>query len=321
MRESQGVLVSECLAEYLPRLVRPQKVKRTKGRKYMASYLDITATFDIETTNTDTDGFAYSWQTCIGGVVIVPRYFEDWAEMLETLVDKWGVNEKNRLVLYVHNLGYEHQYIMQLLTARWGLADSLYTKSRKPLYLRFDNGIEFRDSFKLFQKSLARATEGCTHAKLAGDLDYTVYRTPDTPLTDTEFAYCVNDVLGLYEAIERLKAEHGYNQATVPYTNTGMVIEAVRKKIMPDRRCMAAIKALQLDREQMALAYHCMSGGDTHGTRWRAGLTYINCNSYDFKSAHPSEQLLWKFPSGAPVTLPADLPEEDLQKFIKAGYG
>lgn len=321
MRESQGVLVSEFLAEYLPRLVCPQKVKRTKGRKYMSSYLDTTATFDIETTNTDTDGFAYSWQTCIGGVVIVPRYFEDWAEMLETLVDKWGVNDKNRLVLYVHNLGYEHQYIMQLLTARWGLADSLYTKSRKPLYLRFDNGVEFRDSFKLFQKSLARATEGCKHAKLAGDLDYTVYRTPDTPLTDTEFAYCVNDVLGLYEAIERLKAEHGYNQATIPYTNTGMVIEAVRKEIMPDRRCMAAIKALQLDREQMALAYHCMAGGDTHGTRWRAGRTYTNCNSYDFKSAHPSQQLLWKFPTGAPVTLPADLLEEDLQKFIKAGYG
>ena len=161
MRKSQGVFVSECPDEYLPRLACPRKVKRTKGRKYMSSYLDVTATFDIETTNTDTDGFAYSWQTCIGGEVIVPRYFEDWAEMLETLVDKWGINEKNRFVLYVHNLGYEHQYIMQLLTARWGLADSLYTKSRKPLYLRFDNGIEFRDSFKLFQKSLARATEGC----------------------------------------------------------------------------------------------------------------------------------------------------------------
>ena len=110
MRKSQGVFVSECSDEYLPRLACPRKVKRTKGRKYMSSYLDVTATFDIETTNTDTDGFAYSWQTCIGGEVIVPRYFEDWAEMLETLVDKWGINEKNRFVLYVHNLGYEHQY-------------------------------------------------------------------------------------------------------------------------------------------------------------------------------------------------------------------
>lgn len=320
MRTTQGVQVSETTKEYLSRLARP-KAAKNGYRKGAVRYLDVTATFDIETTNTDDDGFPYSWQTCIGGETIVPRYFEDWVEMLETLVNKWHVNEKTRLVLYVHNLGYEHQYIMQLLAARWGLADALYTKSRKPLYMRFDNGIEFRDSFKLFQKSLARATEGCQHAKLAGDLDYTVYRTPDTPLNDTEFAYCVNDVLGLYEAIERLKAEHGYNQATIPYTNTGMVIQEVRKNIMHDRKCMNSIKVLQLDRDQMELAYKCMAGGDTHGTRWRAGRVYHNCNSYDFKSAHPSQQLLWKFPCGEPVTMPDDLPEKDLQMLIRRGFG
>lgn len=320
MRMSQGVAVSENAKEYLPRLVCPKTVKKS-SKQFATKYLDVTATFDIETTNSDTDGFAYSWQTCIGGEVIVPRYFEDWAEMLEILVDKWYISSKQRMVLYVHNLGYEHQYIVQLLSARWGLADSLYTKSRKPLYLRFDNGIEFRDSFKLFQKSLARTTEGCMHEKLAGDLDYRVYRTPDTPLNDTEFAYCVNDVLGLYEAIERLKKEHGYNQATIPYTNTGMVIEAVRKEILPDRKCMNAIAVLKLDRDQMRLAYNCMAGGDTHGTRWRAGRVYHNCNSYDFKSAHPSQQLLWKFPAGEPITMPADLQESRLQGLIKLGYG
>ena len=320
MKQSQGVAVCETLGELLPRLVRPKTVRK-HGKQFAPDYLDITATFDIETTNTEKDGFPYSWQMCFGGVVVVPRYFEDWAEILETLVDKWNISSKRRLVLYVHNLGYEHQYIMQLCASRWGLADVLYTKSRKPLYIRYDNGIEFRDSFKLFQKSLARATEGCTHAKLDGDLDYTIYRTPDTLLTDQEFAYCVKDVVGLYEAIERVKKEHGYNQATIPYTNTGMVIEAVRKEIMPDRKCMQAIKNLQLDREQMGLAYNCMAGGDTHGTRWRAGRTFENCNSYDFKSAHPSQQLLWKFPAGKPMTLPDDLPESRLQQLIKAGYG
>lgn len=304
----------------MPRLVKPKAVKKS-SKQFAAKYLDITCTFDIETTNTDTDGFAYSWQTCIGGEVIVPRYFEDWAAVIETLVDKWHVSSKQRLVLYVHNLGYEHQYIMQLLSARWGVADTLYTKSRKPLYIRFDNGVELRDSLKLFQKSLARATEGCLHAKLAGDLDYNVYRTPDTYLDDIEYAYCVNDVLGLWEAIERLKKEHGYNQATIPYTNTGMVIEAVRAEIMPDRKCRDAIAALKLDREQMELAYNCMAGGDTHGTRWRAGRVYRNCNSYDFKSAHPSQQLLWKFPAGKPITMQGELPEKRLQQYIKLGYG
>lgn len=320
MRNSQGVAISETLIEYLPRLVTPRTCKNSH-KKFAVKYFDVTCTFDIETTNTETDGFPYTWQTCIGGETILPRYYEDWVEMLEAVVNKWHISGKQRLVIYVHNLGYEHQYIIQLLAERWGLADSLYTKSRKPLYLRFDNGIEFRDSFKLFQKSLERATEGCAHAKLAGDLDYTVYRTPDTPLDDTEFAYCVNDVLGLFEAIERLKKEHGYNQATIPYTNTGMVIEAVRKEIMPDTKCMKIIKNLQLDRVQIKLAYNCMAGGDTHGTRWRAGQVYTNCNSYDFKSAHPSQQLLWKFPTGTPVTMPLDVEEDDLQMLIDAGYG
>lgn len=289
--------------------------------KYQQRYIDITCTFDIETTNTDTDGFAYSWQTCVGGAVIVPRYYEDWCNVLETLVDRWHISSKRRLVVYVHNLGYEHQYIAQLLASRWGLADSLYTKSRKPLYLRYDNGIEFRDSLKLFQKSLARATEGCTHAKLVGDLDYTVYRTPDTILTEQELAYCVNDVLGLWEAIERLKSERGYNQATIPYTNTAIVIEAVRKEIHGDTKCSAAMSALKLDKHQTALAYNCMAGGDTHGTRWRAGKTYHNCNSYDFKSAHPSQQLLWKFPAGKPETIPEELDERALKGLICGGYG
>ena len=123
MRMSQGVAVSENTKEYLPRLVCPKTVKKS-SKQFATKYMDVTATFDIETTNSDTDGFAYSWQTCIGGEVIVPRYFEDWAEMLEILVDKWHISSKQRIVLYVHNLGYEHQYIVQLLSARWGLAPS-----------------------------------------------------------------------------------------------------------------------------------------------------------------------------------------------------
>lgn len=328
MRYSQDIPIAENMAEFLPMLKRPKTV--TKGRKKLNSgerkyfgkkYLDITCTFDIETTNSDADGFAYSFQTCIGGAVVVPRYFEDWVEIMEKLVDKWHISEKNRLVVYVHNLGYEYTYLIQVLCDRWGDCKALYTKSRKPLYLEFDNGIEFRDSLKLFQKSLARATEGCTHAKLKGDLDYTVYRTPDTVLDDTEFSYCVNDVLGLWEAIERLKIERGYNAASIPLTNTGMVIQAVNSEISHDQNCRRRMDALKLDARQMRLCYKAMAGGDTHGTRWRAGRTYTDCNSYDFKSAHPSQQLLWKFPAGHPIDLPDETALEDMENLINNGFG
>lgn len=328
MRFSQGIEIAETKAEFLPMLKRPRVVKKSKGRAkrgerraFDRCYLDTTCAFDIETTNGDSDGFAYSFQMCIGGAVVVPRYFEDWVDILETLVDKWGITTKRRLVLYVHNLGYEYTYLIQMLCNRWGDCKALYTKSRKPLYLLFDNGIEFRDSLKLFQKSLARATEGCKHEKLNGDLDYTVYRTPDTPLSDLEFAYCVNDVLGLWEAIERLKSEHRYNAASIPMTNTAMVVQEVNSRISHDMKCRNAMARLHLSKNQTRLAYLAMAGGDTHGTRWRAGHTYTNCNSYDFKSAHPSQQLLWKFPSGKPFNLPDETPKEDMERLIRAGFG
>lgn len=328
MRKSRDIMVAENLSEFLPMLKRPKTV--TKGRKkiksgeskfYGKKYLDVTATFDIETTNAETDGFAYSYQMCIGGAVVVPRYFEDWAEIMETLVDKWHISEKRRLVVYVHNLGYEYTYLIQMLCDRWGDCKALYTKSRKPLYLEFDNGIEFRDSLKLFQKSLARATEGCKNEKLKGDLDYSIYRTPDTPLNDTEFAYCVNDVLGLWEAIERMKMERKYNAANIPLTNTGMVIEAVNSDISHDATCLHKMRNLDMDARQMRLCYKAMAGGDTHGSRWRAGQTFYNCNSYDFKSAHPSQQLLWKFPAGNIIDLPDETPLEDMENLINNGFG
>lgn len=323
MRECRGEQIAESKAEFLSMLGTPKTVQERckKNARPKPKYLDVTCTFDIETTNTDTDGFAYSFQTCIGGAVVVPRYFEEWADIMETLVDKWSITEGKRLVIFVHNLGYEYTYLIQMLCDRWGDCKALYTKSRKPLYLMFDNGIEFRDSLKLFQKSLARASRGCKHEKLKGDLEYSVYRTADTPLDDTEFAYCVNDVLGLWEAIERLKAERNYNAATLPMTNTALVIKEVNKHLTGDSRTLQKMQALELNREQMEIAYKAMAGGDTHGTRWRAGHTYRNCNSYDFKSAHPSQQLLWKFPEGHPMMLPQGQPQTVMDNIISSGMG
>ena len=319
MRFSQDIMVCETAGEFMSYMDFKPRTAFQRGKH--VEYVDTTCTFDIETTNGDADGFAYSFQTCVGGVVVVPRYFEDWAEMVETLCDKWRVTDKRKLVLYVHNLGYEFTYLIQLLTLRWGDCKALYTKSRKPLTLEFSNGIEFRDSLKLFQKSLAKATKGCKHEKLKGDLDYTVYRTPDTPLDDKEFAYCVNDVLGLYEAIERMKKEHGFNEATIPLTNTGLVKQEVNKNLNRDKGFAKIKDALTLSKTQTFIAYKAMAGGDTHGSRWKAGYTYKNCNSYDFKSAHPSQQLLWKFPTGKLFDLPEDTPEEDMNALIDAGMG
>lgn len=319
MRRSQDLQVCTTAAEALEafRRLKPVKVRRRRGKRY---YINLTATLDIETTNTEEDGFAYSFAMNIGGINMVVRYIEELEEVIDGLIDSWSLGGSDYLSIYIHNLGYEYQYMAQILHEDWTIKNALYTKARQALYLRFGNGIEFRDSLKLFQKSLAGATKGCKHPKLKGDLDYSVYRTPDTPLTQQEFDYIVNDVQGLYEAIERLKAEHDYNAATIPLTNTSMVIEEVNRHLHTGE-VQRAMRALSLGKHELELAYHCMAGGDTHGTRWRASRTYDNCNSYDLKSAHPSEQALWKFPAGEPFLLPEDVEEDELSTLIDEGYG
>lgn len=285
------------------------------------SYIDGTCTLDIETTNTDTDGFAYTFQGCFFGEAFLFRYIEDLIELIERLVDCFHLYENQRMIVYVHNLGYEHVYMTQILAKRWGMPKTLFVKNRKALTITYPAiGIEFRDSLRLFQKSLARATKGLLHEKLAGDLDYTVYRGPDTPLTEQEEAYCIWDVVGLAEAIDKLKKERGYNTATMPLTNTSMVLEEVDRHLH-DGKTMRAMNDLILSREQLILAYNAMAGGDTHGTRWRSGTIYKDCNSYDLKSAHPSQQILWKFPAGKPIDLPPDTEEDHLQRLIDNGFG
>lgn len=322
MRKSQDLWVCTSVTEFIETL-RPRvfPIAEKKIKRHVTEYIDVTATLDIEDYATAEDGYIYSIAVCLDNERLVLRYIEDVIDLFDRLEEEFELSENRRLVVYVHNLGHEHFHMTQILAESWGRPTSLFTKPRKPLTIRYDNGIEFRDSLKLFQKSLAGATKGCKHAKMVGDLDYSKHFTPDAPLSPDEWNYIVNDVQGLYEAIERLKKEHGYTQANIPLTNTGMVIEAVNARIRQDGKTLRAMNALTLSKDQLALAYKCMAGGDTHGCRWRAGRVYNNCNSYDLKSAHPSQQILRKFPSGKPFSLPADTSLEDLEMLINNGYG
>lgn len=316
MRKSQDLWVSTSVSEMYNLLDQMPEWQIVGKQAYSKiKYIDISATLDIETYNQPEDGYIYTIQTNIRGQNFLCRYVEDFIDLCDRLVESLHLSEELRLVFYVHNLGYEMQYLLQLLNEEWGIPSILLTKSHKPLYIKWGNGIEFRDSLKLFQKSLAKATKGLPHEKMVGDLDYKYPYTPDIPLSPDAWNYCINDVQGLYEAIERLKAEHGYNQATIPYTNTSMVIDAVNRKCRDNGDMIKACRDLTLDKDMMRLAYKAMAGGDTHGTRWRAGQTFEDCNSYDLKSAHPSQQILDNFPSGKPQMLKGIQSEPVLKTF------
>ena len=86
---------------------------------------------------------------------------------------------------------YEFQFIRKRL--EWSkvfLLDDL-----KPVYAISTLGIEFRCSLKLSNKSLANTAKDLMHhevEKMVGDLDYSLIRTPLTPLSEKEWKYCEN---------------------------------------------------------------------------------------------------------------------------------
>ena len=80
-------------------------------------YVNLPCGFDIETTSTthgDTKtAFMYIWAIGIGhgGDVYYGRTWEEFIDLCKTLQDALELYKDRRLVVYVHNLGYEFQFM------------------------------------------------------------------------------------------------------------------------------------------------------------------------------------------------------------------
>ena len=141
----------------------PQITRRVrgKGKNKPAEYLIDIATFDIETTtikDPDPVGFMYHWQMCIMGVVVYGRTWQEWLDLIEKIV-KWQnlSYDGKRLVVYVHNLEYEFQFMRLFLQEYFGGFQVFASEARKPIYVACYNGIEFRCSYKLSNMTLEKA--------------------------------------------------------------------------------------------------------------------------------------------------------------------
>ena len=81
------------------------------------SYLNIESAFDIETTSYEYDdkksAFMYIWMFGIGynNDVIYGRTWEQFSKLLEMIQDKYELFSQKRIVVYVHNLSYEFQFM------------------------------------------------------------------------------------------------------------------------------------------------------------------------------------------------------------------
>ena len=86
-------------------------------------YINIYGAFDIETTvlsyDGEDNGFMYVWQFAIGApggdlTVYVGRTWKDYQAFLKSLKRMLRLHKKKRLVIWVHFLAYEFQWVRSI---------------------------------------------------------------------------------------------------------------------------------------------------------------------------------------------------------------
>lgn len=281
----------------------PDAVLTCRHTKKPREYLKLFATFDIESTTIKAEkpfAFMYHWQMDIGGVVVYGRRWEEWANLLNRITDWLGCARNERhLVIYVHNLGFEFEFCRDFLNEYFGGFSVFASQKRKPIKVITNNGIEFRCTYKLSNMSLSKFVSnelGTIHPKADGDLDYKIIRTADTYLDDTEFGYCIADVVSLYEAVKcRLKNEHD-NLETIPLTSTGYVRRDCRRATRNEDGYRERFLKQQMTSEVYTLLCEAGRGGNTHANRYMAGRIWHNVDGYDVASSYPYQMVAQKYP-------------------------
>lgn len=242
----------------------------------------------------------YCWQLSLNGGIVFGRTWDEFVFVMERLRDRLQLDDKRILPIYVHNLSFEFQFIRKRLT--WLEIFSL--DEREPVRALCTYGVQFRCSYKLSGYSLSKLGENLTRYrvnKMVGDLDYSLIRTANTPLTDAEMKYCINDVLVVTAYIQE-RIEIDGNIAKIPMTKTGYVRNACREMCMPkdDKKQIAKYRRLMdwltVDVEEYKLLKYAYSGGFTHANAFYVGKVMKDVSSYDFTSSYPATMIARKFP-------------------------
>ncbi len=287
--------------------------KVVRDRKKL--YYNLPMSFDIETSSfyEDKNGIIYTneqykklnrntgrkkaimyiWQFAICDNVIYGRTWNDFLFFIRKLHSYLDLNN-NYIIVYVHNLSYEFQFMCKWFKWVNVFADS----ERKPIKAETENHIIFKCSYRLSGYSLAVVADNLqTHKikKLVGELDYNLIRNSKTPLNQNELEYCFNDVLIVTAYIQEQIDEWG-NITKIPLTQTGKVRRLVRARCFQNKKYKFLIEKLTIEKLEYLMLKNAFAGGFTHCNAMYTENKCTNVTSYDFTSSYPTVLIAEKYP-------------------------
>ena len=261
--------------------------------------LNIPVSFDIETTSFTYNGekraIIYCWSLCFVGLSVFGRTWNEYDKTLQTIKGLFEINENKRLVIYIHNLSYEFQFMRKHY--KWSKVFSL--SNRKPVYAITDDGIEYRCSYLLSGYSLevlARNLQYFDINKKVGDLDYTKLRHSKTRMTDKEIDYSIYDTKIVVAYItEQILQNNTIGQ--IPLTKTGYVRRYLRKECLSSPGyAKKLMRHLTITPDEYKMLKRAFQGGFTHANPFYSQTVVNDVTSYDFTSAYPAMICSGMFP-------------------------
>nr|DAL93263.1 MAG TPA: DNA polymerase B [Bacteriophage sp.] len=210
-------------------------------------------------------------------------------------------------IIAAYNLMFDMQTLMLELAQSYTIevnaqtATSVYT-----LDLCMDGNVvcRFWDTFYLEMGGLRAMGETCGLPKAVGDWDYTLVRTPETPLTEEEMFYARRDVQVIPQYLQwLLRANHWLTPDMLGcrvLTKTSLVRQMARREIGGRRVTLQGGKKITLQRafemtcnqefpknyESYALRKACFRGGLTFTSAKTASVVVDNVASLDVTSMH-----------------------------------
>lgn len=290
-------IIEECLAH-------EELIKTNKK----IEYYNVSCAFDIETTSfyegSEKRSIMYEWTLGLNNAVVAGRTWTEFINSINLICQTLQLSLEKRLIIYVHNLAFEFQFMRKWFD--W--VNVFSVNDRKPVYAVTQEGIEFRCSYILSGyglASLGKQLRKYPVEKMVGDLNYSLIRHSQTPLTAEEWKYCENDVRVVMSYIQECIERDG-NITKIPLTKTGYVRTYCRNACMYEGshkknpykfiRYNNLMKQLTIDPKEYEQLKRAFQGGFTHANAFYSGKTMNNVGSYDFTSSYPAVMVAEQFP-------------------------
>jgi len=253
--------------------------------------------------------WVYQFAICSYNALYTGRTCREIKTFYDNLLATNDIDNNCRLVTYIHNASYDLSYLIPYFS-EWGQPKVIAIATHKIISLSYDNGLVFKCSYKLSNKSLEGWSSdlGTEHKKLIGYVDYNAIHYQDSELTQNDWYYQFNDVIVLRECLLKQFAINNHNVATTPLTSTGyireMTYKSYREAINKEgNKIRDAFTNAYLTTETYTVCKNEMSGGITHGNRRHANKRIdprqynkrYNKSFYikhrDFDSHYPTNQI------------------------------